>query len=433
MKRLAILAISLLTAITAFGNVAAYAAESDTIYPSDGDFIKTLEFGALSDYAVNGEAFAFAEEQKVSVFNGGNLTEYEFGAKVTAVDCAEDTFYCAVGDGTVYSLPYAEGQNAAKHVMPEPETVLNIDNYTYRLTEATLMVADFSDPSDVKGHTFEGEFKNLKQFNDKVYAISENAVWTFNGAELENLIFKYADYACTRRIAVGQAATALKAYSEPEIVTVKTGAFMTETDLTSVPEKFFAAGDTVTAKENTTAILLCTTGNAAIIAIGMDCYILLSSNVELTEESCYSAPDYEYAKITAAGDRIYSSPYVSEGTAIMTGAAGLIVKVLHKVEHTVLDTAFFEVEFTAKDGTTAKGYINGKFLIKVDHVAEDDKKPDTVTDPDYTEESNTKTILIVFAVVILVLAAVGYLAFTATSDKRKNKKEKKTQPEPENK
>lgn len=431
MKRLAILAISLLTAITAFGNVAAYAAESDTIYPSDEDFIKTLEFGALSDYAVNGEAFAFAEEQKVSVFNGGNLTEYEFGAKVTAVDCAEDTFYCAVGDGTVYSLPYAEGQNAAEHVMPEPETMLKLGKFIYLLEDTTLKVVDTI--NDKVHKDYEGEFKNLKQFGERVYAMSENAVWTFNGAESEKLIFKYADYACTQSIAVGQAATALKAYSEPEIVTVKTGAFMTETDLTSVPEKFFAAGDTVTAKENTTAILLCTTGNAAIIAIGMDCYILLSSNVELTEESCYSAPDYEYAKITAAGDRIYSSPYVSEGTAIMTGAAGLIVKVLHKVEHTVLDTAFFEVEFTAKDGTTAKGYINGKFLIKVDHVAEDDKKPDTVTDPDYTEESNTKTILIVFAVVILVLAAVGYLAFTATSDKRKNKKEKKTQPEPENK
>lgn len=431
MKRLAILAISLLTAITAFGNVAAYAAESDTIYPSDGDFIKTLEFVALSDYAVNGEAFAFAEEQKVSVFNGGNLTEYEFGAKVTAVDCAEDTFYCAVGDGTVYSLPYAEGQNAAEHVMPEPETMLKLGKFIYLLEDTTLKVVDTI--NDKVHKDYEGEFKNLKQFGERVYAMSENAVWTFNGAESEKLIFKYADYACTQSIAVGQAATALKAYSKPEIVTVKTGAFMTETDLTSVPEKFFAAGDTVTAKENTTAILLCTTGNAAIIAIGMDCYILLSSNVELTEESCYSAPDYEYAKITAAGDRIYSSPYVSEGTAIMTGAAGLIVKVLHKVEHTVLDTAFFEVEFTAKDGTTAKGYINGKFLIKVDHVAEDDKKPDTVTDPDYTEESNTKTILIVFAVVILVLAAVGYLAFTATSDKRKNKKEKKTQPEPENK
>ncbi len=431
MKRLAILAISLLTAITAFGNVAAYAAESDTIYPSDEDFIKTLEFGALSDYAVNGEAFAFAEEQKVSVFNGGNLTEYEFGAKVTAVDCAEDTFYCAVGDGTVYSLPYAEGQNAAEHVMPEPETMLKLGKFIYLLEDTTLKVVDTI--NDKVHKDYEGEFKNLKQFGERVYAMSENAVWTFNGAESEKLIFKYADYSCTQSIAVGQAATALKAYSEPEIVTVKTGAFMTETDLTSVPEKFFAAGDTVTAKENTTAILLCTTGNAAIIAIGMDCYILLSSNVELTEESCYSAPDYEYAKITAAGDRIYSSPYVSEGTAIMTGAAGLIVKVLHKVEHTVLDTAFFEVEFTAKDGTTAKGYINGKFLIKVDHVAEDDKKPDTVTDPDYTEESNTKTILIVFAVVILVIAAVGYLAFTATSDKRKNKKEKKTQPEPENK
>lgn len=432
MKRLALLAISLLTAITAFGNVAAYAAESDTIYPSDEDFIKTIEFGALSDYAVCDGVFAFAEEQKVSVINDGNLTEYEFGAKVTAVDCAEDTFYCAVGDA-VYSLPYAEGQDAAEHVMPGPVTVLNINNYTYRLNETTLMVADFSDLNDVKGHTFEGEFKNLKQFGDSVYAMSENAVWTFNGAESEKLVFKYADYTSTQSITVGQAATALKAYSEPAIVTVRTGAFMTETDLTSVPEKYFVTGETVTAKENTTAILLCTTGNAAVIAIGMDCYVLLSSNVELTDESCYSAPDYEYAKITAAGDRIYSSPYVSEGTAIMTGAAGLIVKVLHKVEHAVLDTAFFEVEFTAKDGTTAKGYINGKFLIKVDHVAEDDKKPGTVTDPDYTEESNTKTILIVFAVVILVLAAVGYLAFTATSDKRKNKKEKKTQPEPENK
>lgn len=429
MKRLALLAISLLTAITAFGNVAAYAAESDTIYPSDEDFIKTIEFGALSDYAVCDGVFAFAEEQKVSVINDGNLTEYEFGEKVTAVDCAEDTFYCAVGDA-VYSLPYAEGQDAAEHVMPEPETMIKLGKFIYLLEDTTLKVVDISNN---KVDPYEGEFKNLKQFGDSVYAMSENAVWTFNGAESEKLIFKYADYTSTQSIAVGQAATALKAYSEPAIVTVKMGAFMTETDLTSVPEKYFVTGDTVTAKENTTAILLCTTGNAAVIAIGMDCYVLLSSNVELTEESCYSAPDYEYAKITAAGDRIYSSPYVSEGTAIMTGAAGLIVKVLHKVEHAVLDTAFFEVEFTAKDGTTAKGYINGKFLIKVDHVAEDDKKPGTVTDPDYTEESNTKTILIVFAVVILVLAAVGYLAFTATSDKRKNKKEKKTQPEPENK
>lgn len=430
MKRLALLTISLLTAITAFGNVAAYAAESDTIYPSDEDFIKTLEFGALSDYAVCDGVFAFAEEQKVSVINDGNLTEYEFEAKVTAVDCAEGTFYCAVGD-TVYSLPYAEGQDAAEHVMPEPETMIKLGKFIYLLEDTTLKVVDTI--NDKVHKDYEGEFKNLKQFGDSVYAMSENAVWTFNGAESEKLVFKYADYTSTQSIAVGQAATALKAYSEPEIVTVKTGAFMTETDLTSVPEKYFVTGETVTAKENTTAILLCTTGNAAVIAIGMDCYVLLSSNVELTEESCYSAPDYEYAKITAAGDRIYSSPYVSEGTAIMTGAAGLIVKVLHKVEHAVLDTAFFEVEFTARDGTTAKGYINGKFLIKVDHVAEDDKKPGTVTDPDYTEESNTKTILIVFAVVILVLAAVGYLAFTATSDKRKNKKEKKAQPEPENK
>lgn len=430
MKRLALLAISLLTAITAFGNVAAYAAESDTIYPSDEDFIKTIEFGALNDYAVCDGVFAFAEEQKVSVINDGNLTEYEFGAKVTAVDCAEGTFYCAVGDA-VYSLPYAEGQDATEHVMPEPETMIKLGKFIYLLEDTTLKVVDTI--NDKVHKDYEGEFKNLKQFGDSVYAMSENAVWTFNGAESEKLVFKYADYTSTQSIAVGQAATALKAYSEPEIVTVKTGAFMTETDLTSVPEKYFVTGETVTAKENTTAILLCTTGNAAVIAIGMDCYVLLSSNVELTEESCYSAPDYEYAKITAAGDRIYSSPYVSEGTAIMTGAAGLIVKVLHKVEHAVLDTAFFEVEFTARDGTTAKGYINGKFLIKVDHVAEDDKKPGTVTDPDYTEESNTKTILIVFAVVILVLAAVGYLAFTATSDKRKNKKEKKTQPEPENK
>ena len=47
-------------AIASFGGTAALAETGTTRYPEDSDFIKSLTFDALSDYAVDGERYAFA-------------------------------------------------------------------------------------------------------------------------------------------------------------------------------------------------------------------------------------------------------------------------------------------------------------------------------------------------------------------------------------
>ena len=348
----------------------------------------------------------------------------------TALDCADGIFYCLTEGEKVYTLPYSEGQESVEYAMSAPLTAIDVGDFNYRLTGSALKVANFSDDSIL---SFEGEYKSLKKFGETVYTVLGNEVYKFAGAESEKLSLSYADYASTQKILAGQAAAKLKEYSAPSLVTVKAGAHMTETELSGFAEGYFITGKTISNAEPVSAALLCITGNAAVIAVGRACYVLNKENIEVNQDSCYSTPEFEYGKITAAGDKIYASPYVSECTAVLSGAAGLTVKVINKVQNEVLDSAFYEIEYTVTEGVALKGYISEKFLIKTEFVKEDDKKPDKVDDPAYTEESNTKTILIIFAVVILVLAAVGYLAFTATGDKRKAKAAKKESKPPENK
>ena len=419
MKRFAILIISFIFALTAFGTVTAFATSNGTVYPKDEDFIKPLTFSELCDFAINSDYYAFADGKAVKVFDGGNLTEYLFEEKVIALDCKEDVFYCMLEDEKVYSLPYAEGDGSVEYTMPDPVTTIDVGDYNYRLTSSALKVANFEENS-IK--TFDGEYKSLKKFGDSVYAILDNEVYKFDGDQSEKLSLNYADYTSTQKIIAGEAVTNLKEYTAPTLVSIKVGSHMTEADLSSFPDGYFITGKTVTSTEAVSAVLLCTTGNAAVIAVGRDCYILNSANIERTNETCYSTPEFEYGKITAAGDKIYASPYVSECTAILSGAAGITVKVLNKVQSAVLDSAFYEVEFEVSKGVTVKGYVTEKFLIKTDYVKEDDKGPDKIEDPNYTEDNNAKTIIIIFAVVILVLAGVGYLAYTGMGGKSKKTK-----------
>ena len=74
-KKLVALTTALLAAFSAIGTITAFAAESNTIYPQDTDFIKSLTFSSLSDYAVDGETYVFAEGSRVYVFENGNLSE----------------------------------------------------------------------------------------------------------------------------------------------------------------------------------------------------------------------------------------------------------------------------------------------------------------------------------------------------------------------
>ena len=429
-KKFVILTISSLIALSSLGGTHAFAAE-DTVYPKDEDFIKTLTFASLNDYAAGGGAYAFAEGREICVYDNGNIANYAFDRRITALDYAEGKFYCEAENGAVYSLPYALGDKSVEYEMPEEQTTVVAGDFVYKLIGTSIQIAEFNLEGTSTIHTVEGEYSRLKIYDGAVYAMSGATVYEFDGAERKNLNLEYADYTATQDIKTGQAPALLKNYSAPVFVDITEGAHLTEVDLTEVGE-VFKTGVTVSAKKEAVALLLCYTGNAAVISMGGQSYLLLKSNVTETATVRYSKPEYEYGRITT-GDGIYSAPYMCGGTKI-ADAAGATVKVLNKVEFAgILLTPFYEVEFETANGTNAKGYVAEAFLTKTDYVKEDDKKPTEFPDPDYSEASNTPTVLIIFAVVILVLLAVGYLAFTATSDKRKKEKKRKDAPKEENK
>lgn len=412
----------LLAALIPVGGLTARAAASDTIYPEDADFIKSLNFTSLDDFAVNGEVYAFAEKNRISVFDSGALTVYEPEKTVAALDCDGDKFYFSTDGGEVYSLPYSEEQEPAEYELTEKTDTVIIGNFTYRLSkDGTLKIADFDSDKVV---TAQGSYKNLKSFGDTAYAICENELYSFKGDKYEKISLEYADYAATQRIAIGNTYDRLKSYSL-KFVKIAAGAYMTEIDLTSLDGDFFTAGATTSSATETTALLLCYTGkNAAIVAIGDESYILLKSKTAETAVTCETAPEFENATIT--GNTIYASPYVIIGTAAQPDAAGMIVKVNKKLQYeNVLGSAFYEVEYTANE-TTKTGYVAEGFLTAF--IIEDNKQPNVVPDPDYSEKDDVKTVLLIFAVVVLVLAAVGYLAYVGTSGKRnKSRKKDKTQ------
>ena len=425
MKRLAIITTSLLAALTVFGGTTAYAARSETVYPEDGQFVKNLTFENLVDYAVNDAQYAFAEGRNVHVYEEGEITVYKFSENVAALGCAEKTFYCATESGSVYSLPYKAGQQTASYTMTEPLSNITVGDFNYFLKESVLKVSDYSNDVII---TAEGAYSKLKMFGESVYAIKDSLVYTLNGTQQEELLLPFVDYSATVNISVGQAADSLKTYSAPSVVKVKEGAYMTEVDLSSTDEEYFKTGKTILAEKITDALLLCKTGNAAIIAIEDKSYILLETNISETTSELYSKPEYEYAKITT-GNAIYAVPYIANSAIVKQNAAGTVVRITNKVvSDDVLETTFCEIEYTLPDGTVSKGYVAEQFLTKTEFVIEDNKDPVKVEDPDYSEETNTKTMLLIFAVVILVLAAVGYLAYTATSDKHRKGKKQKEQP-----
>ena len=404
-------------AIASFGGTAALAETGTTRYPEDSDFIKSLTFDALTDYAVEGERYAFAENSTVTVYEGGNIEKITFENAVTALDCAEGVFYCSDGE-SVYSLPDKEKSD---YVIKEPEKELSNGDYHYRLTGTMLQIAKFS-AEGVTGDTIKGEFSKLKLYGTSVYAMKDGSVCEFTGETYSVIALEYYDYTVTQQIIVGNAPAALINYESLRFVTVTEGAHMTEADLTQIDGDYFVTGETETAKSGITALLLCYTGNSAIIAIGDKSYIVHESNVQAANVQCTSEAEFDNATIT--GNNIYSSPYVIIETPAMSNATGTIVEVVGKLEYEgVLGSVFYEVRYSARNGSVKTGYVADGLLTE--YIIEDNKPPTTVPDPEYTESNNTKTILLVLAVVILVLAAVAYLAHVGMKGNKKSKKKNK--------
>lgn len=392
-KRLAALTTSLLLTVTAFGGFSAYAETGATVYPDDEAFTRTLTFSNLSDYEIDGGCYYFADGETV----------------------------CACKDGEL-SYPDEEIEFSAD------EDTIPLDGYLYYFdADGKLTVFD---KTSKQVNTFEGEYSKLKCYGQDVYAVKDNELYLFAGSKEQKIVLEYTDYSQTENIIVGKTAEALKNYPALTFVNVAEGAHMTEVDLTHLDGYYFnygKEGSAITAESGTVALLLCYTGNAAIIAKEDVSYILKASNITPVDENFTATfvREAEFSSATLTGSTVYASPYVIIGTSLLSGAAGTIVSVKHKIEcEGVLGSAFYEVEYETADKTVKTGYVADGFLTE--YIIEDNKQPQTFPDPDYSEESDVQTVLLILAVVILVLAALAYMLYISTSGKRKDKKSKKS-------
>lgn len=417
-KKFAALTISLLTALTSAGGITANAANGGTIYPEDDEFIKTLTLPSLTDYAVEGELYAFTDGADVKVYNDGEYYEYRFENAVTNVDINEGVIYCGVGE-KAYTVPE---QTECEYTFPAKTDELTYNGYYYFIDGEGINVFDKTSKTTT---TFEGEYVNIKQDGEKVYAVSGNTLYSFTGAERSEVVLKYADYAATHQILIGQARTALQTYSEARFVQIAQGSFMTEIDLEKLDGVYFTPVKTVRAEENATALLLCESGTAAIVSIGNTGYILLKSKISETDVDFSTENKFNAQMI---GGKIYASPYIASGTELKLNATGINVKVLRKLEDTraenekILESVFYEIEY-GTGSESVKGYVAEGFLSQV--MIDDNKTPTEIVDPEYSEKNDTKTILIIFAVVLLVLAAIGYITHVSSRGKKKSKKKSK--------
>ena len=399
-KRLAVITTSLLLTCISFGSASAVSAEeSETIYPDKNGFVKTLTFSNLRDYEIDGDKYYFADGETLYCYEKGKLAypeEIEFTPAQTAV---------------------------------------TIGNYTYNLTGTTLKVADF-EGSEIQ--PFEGEYSNLKQFGNKAYAVKDNVLYGFEGAQQPDAIcLEYFDYSVTEKINVGQTADALKNYESLTFVTVKEGAVMTAVDLTSLESEYFTlenteegvdvSVNTISLEEPKTALLLCYMGNAALISIGDSSYVMKNETEYLEETVAECRKEPEFANATIIGNRIYASPFTVIGNTLLPNATGTIVKVKSKIEYAgVLNSAYYEVEYKTDGGEFKTGYVAAGFLTE--YIIEDNKEPTEVPDPEHSEKTQVTTVLLILAVVVLVLLALGYVVYTTTSSrKKKGKKEKNTE------
>lgn len=421
MKKFAALTTTALLAATLlFGGTTAYAADGGTIYPEDEQFIKVLTFDSLTDYALDGEKYAFADGKSVKVYESGEFFEYAFESPIAMVDIEDGNVFALCGEKT-YAVP---SQTEAEHDFPSVPYPVACGQYIYSFNKSDELVA--YNMEEVTTCSFGTGYKNIKSYNGKVYAVRENSFYEFDGENNSEILLEYADFSETRQISIGQASAALKSYSPVKFVKIESGSFMTAVDLEALGGQYFVPVRTIKTDEDTTALLLCYSGNSAIVSIGDSSYIVLKSKTSELEIEYSTQKPFEEAQMM--NNMIYASPYVVSGTAYSTNAIGMIVTVLDRIElEGVLDTAFYEVEYT--QGTTSvKGYVTEGFLTP--YIAEDNKKPELKPDPDYSESSDTKTILIIFAVVVLVLAVFAYVAhISAGKKRRKNKKKDKADEE----
>lgn len=393
------------------GGIAANAAVGETEYPKDAEFTRTLALSSLNDYAIEDGLYAFADGEYVKVYNGGNYDEYEIGTTVADVEIKGGVVYYGSG-GRAYSLP--DRAECEFSFTAKPSEITS-DGFYYYYSGENLKIYDRVNETTA---TYAG-YSLLNTYGGKVYAASGNKLYTFAGSDNSEVVLEYAVKPKDVKITIGQASSDLKKYSGTKFVNIAEGSYMTEVDLEKLDGEYFVPLNIVRTEEKTTALLLCYSGkNVAIVSIKDRAYAVMKDKVDDDTKINYLTEN-PYTTAQMIGMNIYASPFVVSGTVANSDALGITVKVLNRIENEVLESVFYEVEYGEEN---TKGYVAEGFLTG--EIRGDNKTPNVEPDPAFSENSDTKTILIILAVIILVLAALAYILYVSGKGRKKEKKQK---------
>ncbi len=410
------------------GNRIAFAEGTDeTYYPEQflGDAYEDL--GEICDFAVSEKGCAVTDKQTIVVIENDYRTVYEnLGSDIVALDYADGVYYYADSGDNAYALPdKAETEHEFIY-----DAEISTAKFLYYKQENNLKV--YNKESETTA-TLEN-YTRVKQYGEAVYALHGGKIQILNGAETSEKKLKYIDFKDANNILTGNTAQLLKCMGNPVFIKIGDNCYKTEIDLDKLykpakpdgepqSERYFTAGETAIAAAGETALLLCYTGNAAVISIGEKAYITMKSSVTEIPRSVLERPEFENAAVCTPFDYIYSSPYACESTKLVRVNFDDEVKILDKVKSGELLCDFYKVEFADEtSGETVTGYIPCSFLRETQIK---DVPQITTPDPDYTEENVKQTVILVIVLVALVLAAIGYLTYIITAGRKKPKKDEK--------
>lgn len=422
---------------------------ASTQYP---DFISELDIGGTQSYAVSDDAFAFSNGRRLYIYEGGTLTAesdesgnstyvyeggvmdapegrlfaYEHSAAIVNMSFSDDGLLFS-DDSSVYLYSEGEVSAASAVIPPVSYPVTNAGLSYFIVDDGVLSVANGTEYRRFE----ENSYSEIKLIDGSVYAIRDGGLCIIEGGTLATvtvtpIVFRYRDVTQEQTISVGDTATLLKEVSSPRYALVPAGQYITEVDLSSLDGEYFIVGSdgTVSVESGTYALVLCTTGDADLIAIGNKTYI--TSSLGGKAEFSISEAPFDGAQLNYSAG-IYSTPYMCEATELIALEPGATVRVIGQITAegqtagSALVTNFCRVIYTTDDGTDIEGYIATAFLTMYDFSGEDGEFTDPTLPDDYSEDDVILTVVLVIVIVVLVIAGVAYLAYVSGANRRKKK------------
>lgn len=450
-----------------FGTVFA-AAEYTPDYPvettdSTGEvkqpFEKNLadEIESISDYAIYGDNFAYTSGLTITILardDSGDrkcLPNYTHSSTVEKLDYdAKGELYFQDSLNKSYKLNVSPEFKFSNVDAPEHEfqnidcsmpIIIDTGYYTLNSTNGDLQYWKSGAPTSL------GEgFSLIKKYGEYVYAIKDSKVpYEIDEQKATPLDLSYTNFEAAKNILCSDAAKKL-AMGNEQLTTanIGRGTYYTQIDADNIgtgeTDTFkpkFSEGSTKKAEGDKPCLVLCKSGNTAVIATNDGMFITSTAN--LKKESNYSAPPNTWSgtdnKAYAIEDTgIYSYPFMSETTriAVLKSGSENVVTVTDIVSLNFIDTDFYKVtyETTDKDGNnvTFKGYVAANMLTVYDFKAED-KEPHENGDKNYSYDTNVVSVVLAIVIVALVIIAVLYISLVSSKNKPKDRKKKKQKSE----